>query len=265
MSSYVISDIHGCYDEFARMLEKIGFTSGDELILGGDYVDRGPKSYEMLRWLERAPSNVTTLKGNHDVEFSYYVDLMQQIRRSEMPDMDELSALDCKRLYEATWRTYNEEAEGVFDHYGTIEELILKKGASFAALRKWSELLNGMAYYREKAVAGKRCIVVHAGYIDNLKDSYLHGKYNSRETFFLYARDDAYIHGGVENGLIVAGHTPTVSKGEITSNGGKVYRFVNESKKCTYYDIDCGCAFRKVIPEGRLAALRLEDEQVFYV
>lgn len=41
MGSYVISDIHGCYDELIRMLEKINLEDRDTLICAGDYVDKG--------------------------------------------------------------------------------------------------------------------------------------------------------------------------------------------------------------------------------
>ena len=51
MSIYAMSDIHGSYDAFCEMLSLIKMTDNDELILLGDYVDRGPKSYEMLKWL----------------------------------------------------------------------------------------------------------------------------------------------------------------------------------------------------------------------
>lgn len=265
MSRYVISDIHGCFDEFTQMLKKIAFSPSDELILGGDYIDRGPQNYEMLEWIEGAAENVVCLKGNHDMEFSYYVDLMDQIRNREMPELDTESDSDLIRLYDITWNFFNGDDEGLFDHYGTIRELASKNRVSFGKLKKWSDMINGFDYYKEMELDGRRCIVVHAGYIDSFKDSWLRGKYNRRETFFLYARDDAYIHGGVENGMIIAGHTPTISKGEITSNEGKVYRFYNESKNCIFYDIDCGCVFRKVDADSRLAALRLEDGRVFYV
>ena len=37
---YVISDIHGCYDEFQQMLKKINFNpEKDELIIDGDIID----------------------------------------------------------------------------------------------------------------------------------------------------------------------------------------------------------------------------------
>ena len=55
MSTYVMSDIHGCYNEFHQMLDTIGFSPSDELILAGDYIDRGKQTLEMLYWLEDRP------------------------------------------------------------------------------------------------------------------------------------------------------------------------------------------------------------------
>ena len=51
MSTYVMTDIHGHFDAMKRMLDKIGFSKEDRLICAGDYIDRGPNSYEMLRWI----------------------------------------------------------------------------------------------------------------------------------------------------------------------------------------------------------------------
>lgn len=42
MSTYIISDIRRCYDEFLSMLEKIRFSGSDNLILAGDYIDLYP-------------------------------------------------------------------------------------------------------------------------------------------------------------------------------------------------------------------------------
>ena len=39
---YVISDLHGCYDKYIKMLEKINFGDNDYLYILGDIVDRGP-------------------------------------------------------------------------------------------------------------------------------------------------------------------------------------------------------------------------------
>ncbi len=44
MATYVISDIHGEYELFIKLLEKIRFTSADTLYVLGDVIDRGPAS-----------------------------------------------------------------------------------------------------------------------------------------------------------------------------------------------------------------------------
>ena len=35
--------------------------------------------------------------------------------------------------------------------------------------------------------------------------------------------------------------------------------------RSVFYDIDCGCVFRKKDRRGKLACIRLEDEKIFYV
>lgn len=64
MSTYVISDIHGCYNEFLSMFEKIRFSGSDNPILAGDYIDKGKQSYEMLKWMEQCPPNICCVKRN---------------------------------------------------------------------------------------------------------------------------------------------------------------------------------------------------------
>lgn len=59
LSTYVISDIHGCYEDLLRMLDKIGFSDADQLIMAGDYIDQGKQSYEMFRWTEHCPENLS--------------------------------------------------------------------------------------------------------------------------------------------------------------------------------------------------------------
>ena len=78
MATYVISDIHGCYDEFLLMLAKIDLKETDRLILAGDYIDRGKKNIEMLKWLEHCPENVTPIKGNHDAEYIENIQIFQE-------------------------------------------------------------------------------------------------------------------------------------------------------------------------------------------
>ena len=45
---YAMSDLHGCYDKYIKMPEKINFGDDDTLYILGDIVDRGPDGIKIL-------------------------------------------------------------------------------------------------------------------------------------------------------------------------------------------------------------------------
>lgn len=71
MSKYVMSDLHGCYDKFIKMLELINFNEQDELYILGDIFDRGSQPIEILEYVI-AHDNIHLLKGNHEKMFEEY-------------------------------------------------------------------------------------------------------------------------------------------------------------------------------------------------
>ena len=62
---YVMSDIHGEYGKYRRMLEKIRFSDEDALYILGDVVDRGPEPVKLLQDMA-VRENVFPIMGNHD-------------------------------------------------------------------------------------------------------------------------------------------------------------------------------------------------------
>ena len=263
MATYAISDIHGCYDEFQRMLDNISFSDGDRLFLAGDYIDRGPKSYEMLRWLENPPNNVIAIRGNHDEEFASCIDLMRQTDRTEgletLPDSNQ----DALALYDTTsylLRKKSPEQAPFFDMYGTVGKLLRSSKVTLSLLAAWADMIRDMPFFAKFAIRCRTCVVVHAGYREK-------GFTNEREAseFYLYAREEGVDSGGIPHGIIVAGHTPTVVKGSFAYTGGTVFRSYDPERDCVFYDIDCGCVLRRKYPQARLACLHLEDEKVYYV
>ena len=66
MATYVVSDIHGEYDMFLELLDKIGLKETDTLYVLGDILDRGPHPLRLLRKLMEMP-NVVCLVGNHEL------------------------------------------------------------------------------------------------------------------------------------------------------------------------------------------------------
>ena len=65
MRTFVIGDIHGCYEELHELLEKSGLTSGDSIITLGDIVDRGPETPQVLNFFRSHPE-ASSLMGNHE-------------------------------------------------------------------------------------------------------------------------------------------------------------------------------------------------------
>ena len=65
---FVVSDIHGFFDEFKKALDNAGFDPKNNehwLICCGDYFDRGPKPLELMNFLMEL-SRVILVRGNHE-------------------------------------------------------------------------------------------------------------------------------------------------------------------------------------------------------
>lgn len=68
MATYIIGDLHGCFDEFQAILTQANFNpQHDELWLTGDLIARGDKSLECLRFVKALGNRATVVLGNHDL------------------------------------------------------------------------------------------------------------------------------------------------------------------------------------------------------
>jgi len=61
--TYAVSDLHGCYSDFIKLMDKICFSSSDELYILGDTVDIGPEPIRLIKCIMGMP-NVFPLFGN---------------------------------------------------------------------------------------------------------------------------------------------------------------------------------------------------------
>lgn len=74
---YCVSDVHGEYDLFLRLLQKIRFSDADELLICGDIIDKGQDSVQLSRLIFSCP-NMRCIMGNHEHAFvKQYHALMQ--------------------------------------------------------------------------------------------------------------------------------------------------------------------------------------------
>ena len=232
---YIISDIHGCYDEYMELLEKIHLSEEDELYILGDAMDRGPEPIKVLQDIMLRPNGIYII-GNHDF-------IMLSIMK--------------KLAVEVTEDNYENHlsVEDLYDHACWMQDGGEVTSRQFAALPR-EEQQDILEYLEEASVyevledKGKRFVLVHAG-LDNFREDKELEEYEFYD--FLFTSPDyskRYYHN--ENTYLVTGHTPTVhirpdGKPEVYQGNGHIA-------------IDCGCVFG-----GQLAAYCIETGEITYV
>ena len=78
---YFISDVHGEYELFKCLLEKIGFSENDEMYICGDIIEKGRESVKLARYISTF-SNMHCIIGNHELSFlKYYRTVMENSPR----------------------------------------------------------------------------------------------------------------------------------------------------------------------------------------
>lgn len=186
----MISDIHGCLEQFELLMEKLAFEpERDRLILMGDYVDRGPKSREVVeRVMELVERDgATALRGNHDQR------LVDLIRRDE-PHARAKFMEHGGRQTIASYCGIGEEE---------IDETALTRAVADIRSRygRHIDFLAGLPLYYED----ESHICVHAG----LNPQYADWK-RQPEHDFMYIKKDFYRSKTNVGRKVVFGHTRTV-------------------------------------------------------
>lgn len=231
--TYVISDIHGEYNQFITLLKIINFNKDDLLYVLGDVVDRGPNPIKVLQYMMKHP-NMIPIAGNHEVMALTSLKLLLNEITEDF--LKNLSVEDYAQL--ADWimnggsSTINEfmslsmyERQVVFDYIGEFNA------------------------YEELTVEGKDYLLVHAGIDDFSPDKPIE-EYDIDD--LVWKRTD-YEIPYFEDVYVVSGHTPTQG---ILGNPrpGYIYKANN------HIAIDCGACRNN----GRLAAICLETGEEYY-
>ena len=87
MTTYVVGDIQGCYEELQALLDEIRFDfRTDTLWLTGDLVNRGPRSLEVLRFIKSLGECAVTVLGNHDLHLLAVANGHEPTKKSDTLD-----------------------------------------------------------------------------------------------------------------------------------------------------------------------------------
>ena len=97
-----------------------------------------------------------------------------------------------------------------------------------------------------------------------VSDSRSDRKYTCVEDFYLRAREDAYLTGGIENGMIVAGHTPTLSKDYMMYNA-VWFTSIMIRRRTVCIMISTAAALTVRSGNARLACLCAETGAIYYL
>ena len=228
---YVMSDVHGHADAFVKMLNKISFSTNDELYIIGDIVDRGPNFVDIFNYIQKN-TNVHLLMGNHE---KMMMDFINAKSAAETTDY---------RFIRNRWvRWASNGGEATYDQYLGLDK---EKQAQI------KDVFNALPYHAIIEVNNKKYILCHAGIAFN-KDWTIEKciKKNIETENIIWMRDKNanYIP---EPYIMIHGHTPV----QYFFNTNDVAKYCDDRK----IDIDCGCAYGY-----RLGCLRLDDMKEFYV
>ena len=233
MSVYVMSDIHGEYQKFMEVLEKINLSDSDTLYVLGDILDRGPHPIQVMQKLI-SMENAVCLVGNHELMALDCLEFLQkEITNISIEELD-------KDMLEKLVLWLHNEAKTTIDGFRKLDK---------HKRRDIIEAIEDFSVYEEVNVNGSEFLLLHGGMGDfyhgkTIEDCTLHDVVWSRPDYSVKYFDDRYL---------VTGHTPTQYI-EENPNPGYIYRANN------HIAIDCGAH----LPGGRLAALCLDTGEEFY-
>lgn len=233
MATYVISDIHGQYDKFIELLDKIKLKDSDTLYILGDILDRGPHPIKTLLKLMEM-HNAICIVGNHELMALECLEfLCTEITQ------DSIASIDDKTVDNLlTWQMNGSET--------TINEF---HKLSNEKKRDVIDFIRDFLVYEELSVNGEDYLLVHGGLGNYSPDKDIE-EYSLKE--LVWDRAD-YETKYFDDIYVVTGHTPTQGIAE-NPNPGYIYRVNN------HIAIDCGC-YRH---DGRLAAICLDTGEEFY-
>lgn len=227
MAIYVMSDMHGHYDEFLEMLLDIKFSKNDTLYILGDVIDRGPKPIKMLQHIFRT-ENMILLMGNHEKMMLDSSSTNPSVRE-EAGDM---------WVYNGGYTTIHEFNKLTKEERQEIINKIAKL--------KWYEILE---------IGDKKYFLSHAGLITSERYDFDEAlKRNIENEWILWNREELKFWTNTSPYIMIHGHTPS---GKWHPKGQYKITKYDKGKKI---NIDCGCA-----RDENLGCLRLDDMKEFYV
>lgn len=197
---YAIGDIHGRFDLLRAAADKIAADSASaaglttRTILLGDYVDRGPRSADVLEYLQSGafPTSTLALRGNHEEVFLQFLS-----DESILESWRKFGGLETLHSYGVPVNAAM-RGEGYAEARNALLERLPKAHVDF------------LAATRPSAIAGDY-FFCHAGVRPGVPLEH------QTSDDLLWIRNEFLRHEGGYGKIVVHGHTP-VEKPEMRAN-----------------------------------------------
>lgn len=233
---YAVSDLHGCYEQYLRMLAKIHFSGSDTLYVLGDVVDRGPEPVKLLQDMSMR-ANVIPILGNHDYMAH---DVLRWL-------VSELTNENITKYFDGDLENFFQRVNDWTAEGGkpTME----KFAAMPAEEREYIiEYLSEFSLYETVKVNGRRFILTHSGLPAGAVPGNL-GNFNAYD--FVTAVTD-YRKKYFDDIFLVTGHLPTF--GIDKKYRGRIYRENN------HIAVDTGTVYGEA-----MGCICLDTDEEFFV
>ena len=159
--TYVVSDLHGCFEKFKKLLKEIHFTDNDVLYVVGDIVDYGEESMELLCDLSMR-FNVIPILGDHDYRAYRMLTELDKMLRGGAPEPEVLGEMTewirdgGQKTMEAFTAQFDHEYHRYVSQVGTLVKQAVSLSADPAVspveameklqCRTGAQVLAGMVY-----------------------------------------------------------------------------------------------------------------------
>jgi hypothetical protein len=265
---YVIGDVHGCFDEFKQLVNKI--LSADNkahFILVGDIIDRGGKTIDMLKWamqnVNRENSRFKMILGNHEyIKIDYLEEYLRlrkdgTIKEAYGINSDHYNLMDRLKFEHIS----DEEIEKILEFFKSLpvyyETYSMLKRTDGTVKKQHFIIVHGdlySAFINKDETFRKSCLTKTFGE----RFSMLYGEQPIEKIVW----DRNYFgHPNLKHTILIHGHTPTILD-ELICRGaaeGKIDYRQND------INIDCGIAYDLYTDQANLAAIKLDDLSEIYL
>lgn len=230
---YVTSDVHGRLDRLKKLLQVIEFSIDDKLYIIGDLVDRGAESIETIEFVMDNPQ-IEVIMGNHDEM------MLHSLKYKDQLQIERWARNGCQPTMEGFNKRTKKEQNRILDY------------------------LESLAYFK---IIGDKYLLVHAGFegerlFKNMENMSLEEALMEQKDRLVWVREDFFKNKGLDNLITIFGHTPRTYINKSLEIEEKLpYEIWFDDRFKDKIGIDTWNCNEK----GRLACLRLEDNEIYYI